>query len=336
VLARYDRGRVRRVHDEAIALDRGAVVTRGGARLEADAVVVATGISPPAAVAGPVGHPAYVADPWDRDAVAALAGREEVLIVGTGLTMVDLALTLGGGPRLLAVSRSGELPRCHRAGLPRPGTPAVLPGETASADVIAERVETLAGVGEWRTVVDSLRPVTQQVWRSLPVAEKSRFLERHARRWEAHRHRMAPRVAERLRALLASGALRVAAGGVEAIEPAGDRLAVRAGGETLVVGGAINATGPAWDCRRGDSELVAFLLRSGAAEPGPLGLGLRTDPAGALLDSHGHASRTLFTLGALRRGELWETTAVPEIRAQATELAARIGALATASAGRAA
>jgi uncharacterized NAD(P)/FAD-binding protein YdhS len=329
VLARYDRGRVRRVHDEAVALERGAVITRGGERLEADAVVLATGISPPAAVRGPVGHPAYVADPWDRDAVAALSGRDEVLIVGTGLTMVDLALTLGGGPRLTAISRTGELPRCHSAGLPRPGTPAVLPGETTSADVIADRVATLAQVGEWRTVVDSLRPVTQELWRSLPVAEKARFLERHARDWEVRRHRMAPRVAARLRELIASGGLRVAAGGVEAIEPAGDRLAVRTRDETLLVDGAINATGPAWDCRHGDSELVRCLLASGVAAPGPLGLGLRTDPGGALIDRHGHGSRSLFTLGALRRGELWETVAVPEIRTQAAALAARIAALAT-------
>ncbi len=178
------------MRDEAVAIERGEVVLRGGARLEADAVVLATGISPPAAVRGPVGHPAYVADPWDRDAVASLADRDEVLIVGTGLTMADVALTLSSGPRLTAVSRNGELPRCHRAGLPKPGAPAVRPGDTTSADALAERVDALAAAFEWRTVVDSLRPVTQELWRSLPVTEKVRFLERHARRWEVHRHRL--------------------------------------------------------------------------------------------------------------------------------------------------
>ena len=257
LLERHDGGRVRRVRGEAVAIERGEVVLRGGARLEADAVVLATGISPPAAVRGPVGHPAYVADPWDRDAVASLADRDEVLIVGTGLTMADVALTLSGGPRLTAVSRNGELPRCHRAGLPKPGAPAVRPGETTSADALAERVDALAAAFEWRTVVDSLRPVTQELWRSLPVTEKVRFLERHARRWEVHRHRLAPQVAERLRALMTGGRLRVAAGGVGAIEPAGDRLAVEAGGRRVLFDGVVNATGPAWDCRHGTTRSCA-------------------------------------------------------------------------------
>jgi uncharacterized NAD(P)/FAD-binding protein YdhS len=335
VLARFDRGRLRRVRDEAVRIDRGAVVTRGGERLEADAVVLATGISPPAAVTGPDDHPAYVADPWDGDAVAALSG--EVLIVGTGLTMVDLALTLsarGDGTRLIAASRHGELPRCHRPGLPGPGEPAVRPGRHITADALARDVEaSMRAADDWRTAADSLRPVAQELWRSLALEEKERFVERHARRWEVHRHRMAPEVAARLRELRAGGRLRVTAARVDAIEPCGDRLAVRLGGERVVVDGVVNATGPAWDCRQGSSELVHSLLLSGAAAPGPLGLGLRTDPGGALVDRFGHASRSEFTLGALRRGELWETTAVPELRTQAAALAERIAALATASAG---
>jgi uncharacterized NAD(P)/FAD-binding protein YdhS len=331
VLARHDRGRVRHIRDEAVRIEGTAVVTARGARLGADVVVLATGISPPSAVPGP-DHPAYVADPWDHDAIAALADREHVVVVGTGLTMVDVALTLSSGTtRITAVSRHGELPRCHRTGLPGPGEPAAEPGRHATADALAAHVEARARTGEWRTTVDSLRPVTQALWRALPLAEKQRFVERHARRWEVHRSRMAPEVAARVRELRATGRLRILAAPVDGLDPDGDRIAVRAGERRLLAGGVVNATGPAWDCRRGSNALVRSLLASGAASPGPVGLGLRTDPGGALLDRAGHASRSVFTLGALRRGELWETVAVPELREQAAALATRVAAFAPAA-----
>ena len=49
-------------------------------------------------------------------------------------------------------------------------------------------------------------------------------------------------------------------------------------------------------------------------------MGFRTRD-GRLLDSTGRADAPVWTLGALRRGELWESTAVPEIRSQALGLA---------------
>ncbi|HWY24061.1 MAG TPA: hypothetical protein VNX47_04035, partial [Nevskia sp.] len=55
-----------------------------------------------------------------------------------------------------------------------------------------------------------------------------------------------------------------------------------------------------------------------------LGLGLLTDAQGALLDRDGQASTWLYTLGPARKGQLWETTAVPEIRVQAQALARRL------------
>ena len=166
--------------------------------------------------------------------------------------------------------------------------------------------------------------MTQQLWRDLPPAEKAIFVEEHSRRWEVHRSRMAPEVAERVRELRAAGRLRVAAGSVDDVQPAGDQIAVRVSGERLLVDGIVNATGPAWDCRHGDSTLIRALLAAGTVTPGPVGLGLRTAADGAVVDRDGRTSDRLFTLGALRRGELWETIAVPELREQAAALAERL------------
>ena len=322
--------RLRLEADEAVAIDGDAVLTRGGLRLEADAVVLAAGISTPedpGPVAAVMGHPGYLADPWDQEAVMALAPRRRVLVVGTGLTMVDIALSLSDAPgrEILAISRHGELARAHRPGAGDPGEPAVRPGEHSTIAAIVARVEERAReTGDWREVIDSLRPVTQQLWRELAPAEKEIFVEEHSRRWEVHRSRMAPEVAARVDELCAAGRLRVAAGSVDDVRPAGDQIAVRVGNEELLVDGIVNATGPAWDCRHGDSELIRGLLAAGTVAPGPVALGLRTDPGGALIDRDGRVSDRLFTLGALRRGELWETIAVPELREQAAALADRL------------
>jgi uncharacterized NAD(P)/FAD-binding protein YdhS len=345
-------GTVRQIADEAIRVVGGApatVLTRDGERHLADAVVVAVGISrpqPPSGATAVTCHPAYVADPWDHARVAALAGAGEGLIIGTGLTMVDVALTLStdpAGPPITAVSRHGLVPRAHRPDPSPHVPPAVVPGECRTADELAARVEEAARGGDWRATVDGLRPVTQELWRALPDAEKRRFAAHHARRWEVLRSRMAPQVAARIRELMAAGRLRVISGHVDGIEPLShDRLAVtiRAGGVTperrIVVGGVINSAGPAWDMRRGDSALVHALLDDGLAAPGPVGLGLRTAPDGTLLDGRGRAQSAILTLGALRRGELWETVSVPELREQAAAIAAALGSRAAAGAGRAA
>jgi uncharacterized NAD(P)/FAD-binding protein YdhS len=124
--------------------------------------------------------------------------------------------------------------------------------------------------------------------------------------------------------LQAAGRLRVAAGALDDVRPAGERIDVRIGDERLLVDGIVNASGPAWDCRLGDSELIKGMLAAGTAAPGPLGLGLRATPGGALIDSGGRVSDRIFTLGALLRDELWETLAVAELREQAHAIAERI------------
>jgi uncharacterized NAD(P)/FAD-binding protein YdhS len=289
--------------------------------------VLATGVSRPAAprLGAAAGHPAYVGDPWDHARVARLAGARRVLVAGTGLTTVDVALTLAGGPEIVAVSRHGLVPAAHADRDPPTAVPAVRPGDCVTADALAERVEAAAREAERRAVVDGLRPVTQAIWRGLPAAEQQRFVERHSRRWEIVRSRMAPAVAEQIAALRARGALRVLAARIERAEPLpGERLAVTlSGGRRLEVDGLVNATGPAWDPREGDSALLHALLADGLATPGPVGLGLRTEADGRLPGTE------VFALGALRRGELWESVAVPELREQAAAVAAAIRARAT-------
>jgi len=94
----------------------------------------------------------------------------------------------------------------------------------------------------------------------------------------------------------------------------------------LRVDRVINCTGPDGDFRRVESPLVTDLLQQGLGRPDELLLGLDVADDGALLDGQGKPSSCLFALGPLRKGSLWESIAVPELRVQIAELAELLAA----------
>jgi len=169
--------------------------------------------------------------------------------------------------------------------------------------------------------------VTQDIWQSLPIEEQRRFL-RHARAyWEVHRHRIAPEIADVLADLVRDHQVRICAGRVTgyAEKKAFAEVTFRerhTGRQHLLrVDRVINCTGSENDCRRIDDPFIRSLLSQGYARPDPLFLGLDVNDDGALISADGKISESLFALGPARRGHLWETTAVPEIRVQALNLA---------------
>lgn len=317
-----------------------ALTLADDSRLAADHVVLATGNFPPRVPAG-LGRavradPRYVHDPWSAPAPA-LAPDVPVLVLGTGLSALDLALGLDGaghrGPIHL-LSRHGLLPHAHRApGRPPHPRPPNIDAWPASARWAlhavraAIREETARG-GDWRDTIADLRPVTQAIWRRWPEHERDRFV-RHLRvYWEIHRHRAAPATAAGIAAMLAAGRLRVRAGRIEDLVLGTATIAatIRARGaavrERLEVGAILNATGPAGDPRASEDPLLLDLVAQGLLVPHPLGAEIDDD--GAVLDADGRASTWLHALGNLRRPQLWETTAVLELAPQCQALAHKL------------
>src|SRR3569833_489653 len=90
----------------------------------------------------------------------------------------------------------------------------------------------------------------------------------------------------------------------------------------LRVGWFVNGTGPA-AAVDGD-PLLRGLVAAGLARPDPLRLGRYAYPAGAAADAAVRPHDRMFALGPPLRGLWYETTAIPEIRAQAAALAPRI------------
>ncbi|MEU6283717.1 FAD/NAD(P)-binding protein [Streptomyces sp. NPDC047028] len=300
--------------------------------LTADAVVLATGPAGAVADWAPpalLGSPRFVPGPWAPGALDGPAGDHggDVLLVGSGLTAVDLALALDRpGRRVHAVSRSGLLPEANAldpAGeMAAPAQLGPMPLDRLRRTVLGHLSRSLRVHGDWRPALDSLRPHTARLWRALTPGEREEFLARDGALWNTHRHRMAPATAEHVDRARTARRLTVHTGTVaDAVARDDGTLTVLlSDGRTLHVSWVIDCTGPG---RLPDGPLWRGLFADGLAVPGPLGMGVATLD-GRLLDAHGRTRLPLHTLGAPRRGELWETTAIPEIRLQAVELAARI------------
>jgi uncharacterized NAD(P)/FAD-binding protein YdhS len=310
-----------------------------GEQVEAVAVVLALGNSIPSCPAGIpdelVDSPLFVADPWEPGAIEAAAADETVLLLGSGLTMVDVALELGraGGPVMHAVSRGGLMPHAHvEHPCPPDSSPVVADPEVPVMEMLLGvlTAATDANGTGWRRTIDSLRPVTNELWQGLEPAEQEYFHRRLSRIWSTHRHRMAPQVAGAIERLLAAGRLHVRAGSVAEAEIEGAAVNVellRRDARTpmrLRVNRVINCTGPVHDPRRIAQRLVRDLVSRGEVRPNSLGLGFDTASDGALLTVDGTPAGGLYTLGPPRSGNLLETSAVPEIGVQAEALAETI------------
>ncbi len=329
------------VADAAVGLsfaDRGCILDLAmGRRLSVDAVVLAAGALAPVTPAGAgleaLGPQLFAPDPWARGALDRLDPLADVLLLGSGLTMVDIALDLvarGHRGRLVALSRRGLAPHRHERVSPVAGLPAEF-AQLPLSSRLRERRRRAAEVG-WREAVDELRPITQDLWRAADLTERQRFL-RHLRPWwDIHRHRMAPAVADKLDALRADGRLLIRSGRVVAASPAGEeaRIEWRPRGsatiETLLAGRVLNCTGIGADLSKTRDPLLKSLIDQGVARPDGLGLGLEIDNECRVVGADGRLGRPLYAAGPITQGYSWEVTAVPDIRKQVTALATALTA----------
>ncbi|MGZ4502415.1 MAG: FAD/NAD(P)-binding protein [Nocardioidaceae bacterium] len=307
---------VRRTQDEVCSVVDGGTsylaTCASGARIEADTVVLALGNPPPRpmpALEAASRH--YVGNPWTPDLLDRIADGDEVLLVGTGLTMVDVAAQIGRHrprARMFAVSRHGRLPLRHLPAGPGPAAPFAAEATTLPGLLAAVRTRLAAGV-DWRDLVEEVKLVANDLWAGLGEDGQRRFVRHAARSWEVVRHRMAPPMAAVVDELRSEGRLTVTAA------PHADPAAYDV---------TVNCTGPAPVSTAGWNPLVDDLASRGMLLPDRHGLGVDISNDGALLDGSGAAARGLYVVGAGRRGREWEVAAVPDIRRQATALAARL------------
>lgn len=323
------------------------VVCRNGGDLRVDAVVLAPGNAPPA-------RPSwcdetieasglYIGDPWRGEGLSKVRPDDSIVIVGTGLTMMDAALSLeeaGHRGTIDAVSRRGLLPQPHRHGnpdlakLPDPlfrGTFSNLRDLLRFVRTEAQKAQSRGG--DWRDAINAMRSITPSLWKGLNERERRRFLEHLMPFWNSHRHRAPQSVAEGIQRLRDEGRLRIHSARVTGVRVVGGRLEVdllpRGGdaatsGKRLIADRIINCTGPATNVRQSGIALLDRLLEAGVVRPGPLGMGLDCDDEGRVIRADGTVDEHVLLIGPARIGQLWETTAAPELRVQAVQIAKRV------------
>lgn len=312
-------GLIQTVQGEAVAVEAEGVRLADGCRIEGRAVVLASGNPAPRTTESGASD-RILSDPWAPGALERIGADDRVLIVGTGLTMVDMLQSLeAGGWRgdAVALSRRGLLPRAHGE---HHDAAADLPAQALSGPVSRRlnAARAKAQTAGWMPVMEAYRPITADLWSQATVAERARLV-RHLRPWwDVHRHRIAARIGRFLERLNAEGRLTIIAGRLGRVEA--DETGVRAayrprgGGApgALQAAWLIDCTGPGHDAAR--DPLTGPLIAAGRARLDPLRLGLDLDAEGRVLDAQGRSDDALYVLGPPARAAFWETIAVPDIR----------------------
>ncbi|MCU7248696.1 FAD/NAD(P)-binding protein [Pseudomonas koreensis] len=325
--------------------DKASVQLADGRELIADHVILAFGnfspFNPPiTAVAQAEGR--YLADPWSGAIEVPIDPQAPVLLLGAGLTALDVALTLdqqGHRGPVYMLSRRGVQPLPHRASRHV---------KTVSGDVVERllsckpdvlsylrEMRLLAGTAarddiDWRDIVGALRPITAQLWGRLSEKERRRFLRHLQVYWDAHRHRVAPASYAAFSEQIAQGRLRHMAGRIRSIEPVTEALRIQIAKrgcdsvESVEVSHIINCTGPNSNLARVEDRLIVQLREAGLIRLDSLGLGVCVDDSLAALNAQGVASTWLSYVGPMLKAQFWEATAVPELRVYARDLAKRI------------
>ncbi|WP_130911938.1 FAD/NAD(P)-binding protein [Pseudomonas sp. Sample_9] len=324
-----------------LQVDAGSVqlTLSDGQILRGSQAVLATGMYPAARTpqTQSSGLNAAALDPWDVAAMRELDPQSTVLIIGSGLTMVDAVVSLeqaGHRGPIEVFSRHGLLPHVRRQ------PPAWVDFLAADHSIRTPRQllrelrrhcrDAIAQGIDWQAPLDTVRAHIARLWSQATDVQRRQFV-RHVRPWwESHHHRSPPLSAELIERLHQEGRLRIHAASFKGIEPgAGDavtiRIRPRGETETSTVSGAalINSSGIEYDWRRVARPLPQQLLARGLVQPGPLALGI-TAKDGAVVDAEGQVSARLFAMGPPLRGMWWESTAVADVAAQAKALARRL------------
>jgi uncharacterized NAD(P)/FAD-binding protein YdhS len=307
-----------------------SVETSEGASYAARAVVLATGNPPPLDSFFPLEmrmHPGFISDPWRFD-YRRVGGH--VLVVGSGLTALDVLVALDAGGhrgKVDVVSRRGRYPEVHADVAGYDVTPAL---ETLDARAVLhsfrEHVREAAERGfDWRAVVDAVRPEAEAIWRRVPAPEQRRF-EKHVRAyWERYRHR-APQAVDAVRERYRrSGRLETHAGRVVEMRDGLVRIARRDGSVAeLRADWIANCTGFGGAVALAKDPLLGEMLDAGLISATPGGLGLAADSRLAAVGATGEPTPGLWLVGPPVRGSRFEATAVPELRSMAELVAFQV------------
>jgi uncharacterized NAD(P)/FAD-binding protein YdhS len=284
------------------------------APLRVDSVVLALGNFPPPdptiTTTATLRSPHYVGNPWDMCGLDSLAPDDDVLLIGSGQTTVDIVAALDRRAhrgRIISLSRRGLWPLSHRRFDSYPSYVDEIPNPARVRSVlrtVRDHLSRADAAGfDIRPVIDALRPDTQALWAGFPEREKRRFLRHAFRYWEIIRSRLAPENQAIIERLREAGQLETVAGRlVDLVDGApGIDVHYRPRGASVPVvrhvALAVNCMGPELAYRRLNAPLIQSLFRRGLIRSGPADLGIDANLGGAVRAEDGRTSNWLFAIG---------------------------------------
>jgi uncharacterized NAD(P)/FAD-binding protein YdhS len=305
------------------------VVLADGKTCVMDKVILAIGAPSPAEFVFPIHHSIQeIAYPWDYEAQANVQEDATVLIVGTGLSMVDVVLTLhqrGHRGKIYAVSRRGLLPLPHLFQPPATtlrDLPTSIIQSTTLRSVMRQlraHCDALVAQGKpWQPAIDMFRLHIPAIWQRLTLREQKQFIRLVLPYWNVHRHRVPVSVSTLLHNMIEAQQLQIIRGQVVATGEGVSYIKLRSSQQTIALptDSLINCMGPNNCINNNQKPLIQSLLKRNIAALDPLQLGLTVDAFGALINADGQKSTQCYAVGAATRGATWELTAVPQIRQQ--------------------
>ena len=335
--------RLNLIDDEAVDMavngDSAEIMLGSGEILPSTHVILAFGnFKPPHPSVGDMSFTSsdkYFQDPWSSALYDSLDPEDSIFIVGTGLSMIDVALHLhnhGHRGKISAISTRGLLPAVHKLGFTYPSFADELMKTDRITDIlkIVRRHMKSADTNgsNWRAVIDSLRPATQKIWLDLPMAEKRYFKQHLSRYWNVARHRVPAEAAAVLDEMQSMGTLEILKGRLNGIQLNEGTFNIKFStlGEEHNVNAdvLVNCIGSEANFSRIDSQFVKNLIARRHIRPDELAMGIDATPDGRVIDKNDAPSNVVFTLGTALKGILWESTAIPEIRSQARDLALKL------------
>lgn len=280
--------------------------------------------------------PTYFQNPWTIDSVSNLNNDLPILIIGNGLTMVDTVLGIlenGFKNKIYSISKNGFTILPHRSSSAinsdfsseLPETPSLLSVLT----LVNKHRKHLRNLGlSAESIIDFLRPQTQKIWRSFTLTEKRKFMNRLRHFWGVARHRIPLHIHDQIQQLQLQNRLKIVSGKIIDIHETNDSVSVlfhsKKQNQTkeLSVSRVINCTGPETDLEHSQNELLKNCFHKELLAQDELKLGIKTDlNSFQTINSKGQKQTHIYTLGTNLKGELWESTAINEIRIQAQQLA---------------
>lgn len=248
--------------------------------------------------------------------------QNNVAIIGTGLTFYDVALSyLAANPeaKIYGISRNGLLPSPHL----RHREPPLPVPNVAKTSAQAMRDYLVQSGEKWREAQDGIRHDLQEIWADFPDTEKRNFFDKYFRWWNVLRHRSAPEIDERIKEFIANGSIEIISGSISQITSSIESLILTLDtGVELLVDQVINCCGNGFEL---SNPLLLTLTKTGLAKTGPLNLGIAVDTKTLQVkNSAGQIVSGLFAIGPILVGELLETTAIPEIKTQAAQIARQL------------